>query len=103
MSTFLVHATQHNRPSDDGPQLRDRLLALAVEKAARFASPVGIQWLADFQNAIRASADADRRYSAIRRPMLPWFLRASTRAGRAEKHARRAALREIAAQARRIP
>ena len=105
MSTFLVHATQHSRPSDDGPPLRDRLLALAVEKAARFASPAVVQWLADFQNAIRASADADRRYRAMRHPMLPWFLRASTRAGRAEKHARRTdlrALREIAAQARRI-
>lgn len=101
MSTFLVHATQHSRPSDDGPPLRDRLLALAVEKATRFASPAVVQWLADFQNAIRASADADRRYRAMRRPMLPWFLRASTRAGRAEKQTRRATLRELAAQARR--
>ncbi len=103
MSTFLVHATQHMRPSDDGPPLRDQLLALAVEKAGHFASPAVVQWLADFQNAIRGSADADRRYRAMRHPMLPWFLRASTRAGRAEKHTRRAALREIAAQARRIP
>jgi len=102
MSTFLVHATQHSRPSDDGPQLRDRLLALAAEKAARVASPAVVQWLADFQNATRASADADRCYRPMRRPMLPWFLRASTRAGRAEKQARRAALREIAAQARHI-
>ena len=102
MSTFLVHATQHSRPSDDGPQLRDRLLALASQHAGRAASPAAVQWLTDFQNAIRASGDADRRYRALRRRMLPWFLRASTREARLEKHARRAALRGIAAQARHI-